>query len=348
MNKLTSPAMMRGCLLACLLCSGTAAQAQSDEVASEATATDKALVENLQKTREAMKAQMPGLSAEQITVLQELYDEKQSARENPRPPTVSNKVTFLKRGESPGLTIMERFDTTLVFADRQGNPMEITAHKISDDSAAALVPLHTQEGGAVIQDNARPASEGQIAPAEAVETAEELGPIKGLIVTPKSTMRSTNITVMLKGQTFPIVLSLSTRSTRNQDEALAYIQEMRLGWASIMPEAQALAGKFTGSNNGDGALSRRMMSLVQGVPDSALEPVELKGDAASQVSLWYDRENEEWYLRLGEHIEPWNISIADRTNDGLRGFSVIRLNGEPPKLIGLSVNGQYTTVQQES
>jgi hypothetical protein len=305
---------------------------------------DEALVNSLQNTREAIQAQMPGLTAEEIQVMREIYDENESARQNPSPPTVSNQITILERGESPALSIMERYDTTLVFADRHGNPMEITTYRISDDQAATLLPLHSQDNQKIVQSNAGSDGGDSITP---VQTADA-GPIKGLIVTPNAIMRSTNITIMLRGETFPIVLSLSTRSTRDAEEALAFIQEMRLSWASTMPEAQALAGKFSGSNNGGGVLSQRMVSLVQGVPDSALEPVALKGEASSQVSLWYDREKEEWYLRLAEHIEPWNISIADRTNDGLRGFSVIRLNGEPPRLIGLSVNGQYTTVEQES
>lgn len=308
--------------------------------AQELSDTDEALVNSLQSTREAIQAQMPGLEAEEIRVMREIYEEQESARQNPAPPKVTNQVNILERGESPALSIMERFDTTLVFADRHGNPMEITAYRISDEQAAALVPLHSQESLA----QAQAGGEGDMI--AAAPSANE-GPIKGLIVTPNAIMRSTNITVMLRGQNFPIVLSLSTRSSQDREE-LAFIQEMRLSWASTMPEAQALAGKFTGSNSGSGVLSHRMVSLVQGVPDSALEAVPLKGQVASQVSLWYDREEEEYYLRMAEHIEPWNISIADRTNDGLRGFSVIRLNGTPPRLIGLSVNGQYTTVERES
>lgn len=348
MNKLILPAMTRGCLVACLLGGAAGVQAQSEE----ANETDKALVESLQQTREAMEEQMPGLSAEEIQIMQDIYDKQEGARQNPDPPSVNNEITILERGDSPGLEIMERFDTTLVFADRQGNPMEITAYRISDEEAATMLPLHTKDNENLLESDAdqqggnqgNSQGGGQISPSSSGES----GPIKGLIITPNAIMRSTNITVMLRGQSFPIVLSLSTRSTRDADESLAYIQEMRLSWASTMPEAEALAGKFTGSNNGNGALTQRMVSLVQGVPDSALEAMPLEGEASSQVSLWHDRENEEWYLRLAEHIEPWNISIADRTNDGLRGFSVIRLNGEPPSLIGLSVNGQYTTVKQKS
>lgn len=299
---------------------------------------DEKLVENLQGLEKAMRNQMPGLSADEIRVMRKLYNEQEAARQNPVPPTVTNKVTILERGESPSLDIMERFDTTLVFADRHGDPMEITAYRISDDEAAALVPLHGSASNAMAENDA--GDEDIITP----DQGEEDGPIKALIVTPLASMRSTNVTVMLRGQDFPIVLSLSTRSSVSDDIDLAYIQEMRLSWASLMPEAQALAGKFTGANGG-GALSQRMVSLVQGVPDSALEEVPLRGELSRQVSLWQDKEEEDWYLRLGEHIEPWNISIKDRTNDGLRGFSVIRLDGAPPSVIGLSANGQYRTVE---
>jgi hypothetical protein len=308
---------------------------------------DQALVDSLQtQAEENIQMQMPGLAPEEISTLRRLYNEQEAARQNPQAPTVVNKVRVLERGESPSIMIMERFDSTLVFSDRHGNPMEITTHRISDDGAANIIPLRHVGNG---NDNAAPIvtqnDQGEETIVQPQSDNEVNGPIKGLIVVPRAAMRSTNITVMIRGEQFPIVLSVSTRSSIDTEKEVPYVQEMRLSWASTMPEAQALAGKFIGSDGG-GALSQRMVSLVQGVPDDVLEPVPLEGSISEQVSLWHDTVNDEWYLRMAEHIEPWNIAVFDRTNDGLRGFSVIRLDGPPPRLIGFSVNGSYTTLVQ--
>lgn len=320
----------------------TLAMAEGD--ASQLNDADAALVDNLQGMETALRQQMPGLSPDEIGIMRKIYNEQEAARQNPEPPKVTNRVNVLNRGESPEIDIMERFDTTLVFADRHGTPLEITAFRISDDEAATLVPLHGYDDKTPIVETEN--DEELLLPSSDGEGGEG-GPIIGVVVTPNSTMRSTNITVMLRGQDFPIVATLTTRSSLDTEHELAFIQEMRLSWTSSMPRAEELAGKFTGSNGG-GALSQRMVSLVQGIPDSALDPVPLRGEMARQVTLWHDKEDEQWYLRLAEHIEPWNISIDERTRDGLRGFTVIRLKGAPPSLIGLSVNGQYQTVEIES
>lgn len=305
------------------------------------TDPDAALVDNLQAMGDTIRSQMPGLTPDEISVMRRIYNDQEAARQNPKPPEVTNRVNILKRGESPSINIMERFDTTLVFADRHGNPLEITAFRISDEEAGSLLPLHgyDENTALVTSDN----EQGLLLPSNDGES----GPIVGLIVTPKAPMRSTNITVMLRGEDFPIVATLTTRSTLDTQHELAFIQEMRLSWTSSMPRAEELAGKFTGANGG-GALSQLMVSLVQGVPDSALDPVPLRGELSRQVTLWHDKEEEEWYMRVPEHIQLWNISIRGQTRDGLRGYSVIRLNGSPPTLFGMSVNGRYQTVELDT
>lgn len=327
-------------LVAIFLLASPPVFAASDQV-------DATLVESLQADQEAredaVRQGLPGLNPKEIRTLRKLMNEQEAARNNPTPPTVTNQVTMLDRGESPTLHIMERFDTTIMFTDRHGDPIEITTSRINDKEAAKLIPIYLKnmptgnpDGGA--EDN------DLIMPDAAEEEGEgEGGPVKALIIAPESAMRSTNITVMLKGETHPISLTVSTRSSINTDDELAYLQEMRLSWVSNMNSAQAAAGKFAGAS-GDTSLSDAMLSLVQGIPTANMVPVELEGALANQVSLWHDEVDEAWYLRMAEHIEPWNVSISDRTRDGLRGYTVARLNGAPPRLLDMSANGSFSTL----
>lgn len=315
--------------------------------AADQNPVDAALVDSLQSEQEirdgALREGMPGLTPEDIRALRRLVNEQEAARNNPQPPTVTNKVSMLTRGESPTILIMERFDTTVMFTDRHGDPIEITSSRINDEQAAHLVPIHSQEMASVAPEPV-PTDPDIVMPADstAPDTGGQ-GAVKALIISPESAMRSTNLTVMLKGQSHPIVVTVSTRSSLNLEQELAYIQELRLSWVSNMPRAQALAGRFGGSAGGS-SLSDAMLSLVQGVPSPDMVAKELEGPLATQVSLWHDEVEDIWYLRTADHIEPWNVSISDRTRDGLRGFTVTKLNGPPPRLIDMSANGQFSTL----
>lgn len=312
---------------------------------ADISAADVALVESLQNEQEARSATlqegMPGLSPEDIRILRQLLNEQEAARNNPEPPMVANKVTMLARGESPTVYIMERFDTTIMFTDRHGEPIQIESSRINDTEAAKLVPIKSHDLAAPAPPQ-EPADSDTVMPIGEEDTIMD-GIVKGLIISPQSAMRSTNITVMLKGQSHPIVLTVSTRSSLNTESELAYIEELRLSWVSNMPRAQALAGKFSGGA-GDTSLSGAMLSLVQGIPTANMTPRKLEGALSSQVALWYDEVEEIWYLRMADHIDAWNVSIADRTRDGLRGYTVAKLNGAPPRLIDLSANGRFSTL----
>lgn len=309
---------------------------------------DEALVESLQN-EEAVRAAalqdgLPGLTPEEIRTLRRLLNEQEAARNNPEPPMVANKVIMLSRGESPTIQIMERFDTTIMFTDRHGDPIEIVASRINDEQAARLVPIRSNDSArAVTASTEAPSDPDIVMPVEEAGAETSQGAVTGIIISPEAPMRSTNITVMLRGQSHPIVLTVSTRSSLNTEDELAYIQELRLNWVSNMPQAQALAGKFSGVG-GNTSLSGAMLSLVQGVPTPNMTPRKLEGDLATQVGLWYDEVDEIWYLRMAEHIDVWNVSIADRTRDGLRGYTVAKLNGPPPRLIDMSANGRFTTL----
>lgn len=306
---------------------------------------DASLVESLQAEQdvreETISQGMPGLTPEEIITLRRLVNDREAARNNPEPPKVTNKVTLIERGDSPTINIMERFDTTLIFADRHGDPIEITDHRVNDENAATLVPLYSNE-----MPEGQPASSGaesdMVSPDSGNESDGE-GPVTALVLIPEKAMRSTNITVKLKGQTHPIIITVSTRSSMDTSEELAYLQELRLTWVSNMPSAQAIAGKFIGSS-GNTILSDSMVSLVQGIPTDNMVPKALEGSLSNQVSLWHDEVDDIWYLRMAEHIEPWNISIEDRTRDSLRGFIVAELQSEPPSLIGFTANGRYSTL----
>lgn len=309
------------------------------------TQVDADLVESLQKQQDAreqvMQEGLPGLAPEEIKTLRKLVNAQEAARNNPEPPSVTNQVSMLKRGESPVIQIMERFDTTVMFTDRHGSPIEITTWRINDQEAAKLVPIHSQDMPTGVPDAGADDSDLVMPDSDAAESGE--GPVKALIITPESAMRSTNITAMLKGQSHPIVLTVSTRSSLNTGSELAYLQELRLSWVSNMNSAQEAAGKFSGSS-GDTSLTGAMLSLVQGIPTDNMVAKELEGPLENQVSLWHDEVEDVWFLRMAEHIEPWNVSIADRTRDGLRGYTVAELNGAPPRLLDVSANGRFSSL----
>ena len=112
-----------------------------------------------------------------------------------------------------------------------------------------------------------------------------------------------------------------------------------------MPISQRASGKYRIGE----ALESNMLSLLQGVPSPELESIELYGELSSQVSLWKDataKRNPHYFMRIADHLSPWNISIDDQSHDRMRGFTVIRLKGAPPKSIGFSSNGKYQTVTQ--
>ena len=110
-----------------------------------------------------------------------------------------------------------------------------------------------------------------------------------------------------------------------------------------MPDSLRMAGKYRMGE----ALDNNMLSLLQGVPGPELSPVELNGALSSQMSLWKDateRNNPTYFLRMADHLSPWNISIADQSHDRMRGFTVIKLNGAPPKSMAFSSNGEESSV----
>lgn len=303
---------------------------------------DQTLIQNLQREQQLQES-MPGLSGDDIRTLRKLLNEQEAARNNPKPPQVSNKINMIERGASPQIKIMDRFDTTVVFADRNGTPLEITGWRINDEKAAELIPIYSAVDGTDVQGLLHPTRTGEAQPAG--EADDDRGPANAIIISPKRVMRSTNITVTLRGQSYPLVLTVSTKSTLDKDQVVAFIRELRLSWVSTMPKASALAGKFAGSEGGS-ALSGDLLTLVQGVPSGDLENIGLEGPLSGQVSLWRDATSDEpvWYLRMADYIEPMNVAISDRTRDGMRGFTVMRLNGNPPKVLGVTANGQYSSL----
>jgi len=314
---------------------------------------DAALVESLQYgedvTSEINEQMGPRLSPAEIRALRDQLEMEEAARQNPIPPQVNNKVVTLERGESPTINIMQRFDTTLIFADRAGNPLTIRSSRVSDPEAAKVIPLHDNptvvyedgENG----DSSNPEEGGFEDPrGQAGQSGGEdnRGPVNALIISPSNSMRSTNLTVRVSGEDYPIILTLRTHPANNSDRTIAYMQEIRLDWMVSMPREQQLAGKYQVGSE----LGSEMISLLQGVPTQNLERVELEGGISSDMSLWRDATERvpEYYLRMADYISPWNVAIKDQSHDRMRGFTVIKIDGAPPRSIGVSANGKYQTV----
>lgn len=337
--------------------------ANGDASASSGSADpDAQLVSQLQVDSETRQAVVEGmgnrLTPAQIRAMREQLEMEEAARQNPQPPEVANKVISVERGQSPQITIMARFDSTLMFTDRTGEPINIRSWRISDRNAAELIPLHergegsessevemvgpqTGGGASSLGNNAGGSGDGGSEGADV--TTKGAGPVTGLIVSPRKSMRSTNITVRVKGETYPIIVTVSTRPSTQSSREVAFINEVRLNWIVDMPEVSRAAGGYQHGS----AISQGMLSLLQGVPGPHLESVELEGALSEQMSLWRDAtkpNDPTYFLRLADHISVWNIAIADRSNDRMRGFSVIELQGMPPKSMGFTANGQYTTV----
>lgn len=320
---------------------------------------DQLLVEQLsfdEETISRVQSQMGDrLSPSEISALRRLMDMEEAARQNPIPPQVTNKVITIDRGESPTLDILQRYDTTLVFADRAGNPLNILSMRISDREAAELIPLYAGESGSAPTpptssvDQASSESPEELAiygaPGDQAPQAIKAGqgPVNAIIVSPRQPLRSTNITVRVEGEDYPIVLTVQSHTSHTMESELAYVNEIRLDWKVDMANSIRMAGKYRVGE----ALEANMLSLLQGIPGPELSAVELEGELSSQVSLWKDatsRDNPTYFLRMADHLSPWNISIDDQSHDRMRGFTVIRLNGAPPKSIGFSNNGSYQTV----
>lgn len=317
---------------------------------------DAALVEKLQYgpevTEEISSRTGPRLTPAEIRALRDKLDLERAARGNPLPPKVKNKVLTLERGESPTINIMQRFDTTLVFADRAGNPLTIRSARVSDSEAATIIPLHDNPA-AVYEDSdegASQASGDSEGSANSFEpprnptghSGEQRGPVNALIISPSKSMRSTNLTVRVEGEDYPIILTVRSHPSSSNERTIAYMQEVRLDWLVNMPREQQLSGKYqVGSELGE-----ELISLLQGVPTPNLEKIELEGALKSEMSLWRDatERTSTYYLRMADYISPWNIAIADQSHDRMRGFTVIELQGAPPRSIGLSANGNYTTM----
>ncbi|CAM3786908.1 DotH/IcmK family type IV secretion protein [Vreelandella rituensis] len=339
----------------CLACLGSFHTAQANEGKPTNAELDARLVQMLQvdqETMDSVRSQMGDrLAPEEIRALRQQLSLEEAARENPNPPTIANKVVTVKRSESPQIDIMERFDTTLVFSDRAGNPLKILSWRISDSESAELIPLHQTGGGS--QGN-QPNLVGDLPPSQMITedtgaggdggvAASGSGPVTGLIVSPRRSMRSTNITIRVEGETYPIILTIRSHPSTQTERELAYLNELRLDWIVNMPDIERAAGKYAYGE----ALEGAMLSLLQGIPSPELEGLELDGPLSDQMSLWRDatdRHSKTYYLRMADHIAPWNISIADQSHDRMRGFTVIRLNGAPPKSMGFSANGQYTSI----
>lgn len=316
-------------------------------------ALDAALVEKLQYGEEIsaeLNAQMGDrLSPAQIRALRDQLELEEAARQNPIPPRVSNKVVTLERGESPTIDIMQRFDTTLIFADRAGNPLTIRSARVSDPEAARLIPLH--DNATVVYESgveARREAEGQGDSFEDPRVQSEpangsgKGAVNALIVSPSQSMRSTNLTVRVSGEDYPIILTIRSHPSNNTERTIAYMQEIRLDWLVNMSREEQLAGKYQVGRE----LGSEMISLLQGVPTPNLQRVELEGGLSGDMSLWRDATSRtnSYYLRLADYISPWNVAIEDQSHDRMRGFTVIKINGAPPRSIGVSANGRYHTV----
>lgn len=328
--------------------------------ASTNSEIDNRLIDQLSfdsETLERVQGQMGDRpTPSEIRALRYQLSLEEAARQNPTAPTITNQVLTVDRGQSPTLDIMQRFDTTIVFADRAGNPLNLKHWRISDESSAELIPLRDNERVAAAAPQANP--ESQQSP-ETDDFAIYTGPnnqgqqsqansgqegvVNALIISPREAMRSTNITVRVEGEDYPIVLTVRSHPSTEVERELAYVNEIRLDWVVKMHPSMMMAGKY---QRGE-ALKSNMLSLLQGVPGPELRSVELSGNLSSQISLWRDatnRDNPTYFLRMADHISPWNIAIADQSHDRMRGFTVIELNGVPPKAMGFTSNGQYSSV----
>lgn len=330
--------------------------------ASTNSEIDNRLIEQLSfdsETLERVQGQMGERpSPSEIRALRYQLSLEEAARQNPTAPTITNQVLTVDRGQSPTLDIMQRFDTTIVFADRAGNPLNLKHWRISDESSAELIPLRDNERISAAVPPANPQSQQ---PPETDDFAIYTGPnnqgqqdqenasgseegvVNALIISPREAMRSTNITVRVEGEDYPIVLTVRSHPSTEVERELAYVNEIRLDWVVKMHPSMMMAGKY---QQGE-ALKSNMLSLLQGIPGPELRSVELNGSLSSQISLWRDatdRDNPTYFLRMADHLSPWNIAIADQSHDRMRGFTVIELNGAPPKAMGFTSNGQYSSV----